>query len=51
MKDCVKNFYRNKKRIFEKGKGEGRLRLMKKRKAEFNLEEWEEQRGLAVEST
>ena len=23
VKDCVKNFYRNKKRIFEKGKGKG----------------------------
>ena len=45
--DCVKYYYRNKGRIFETGKVQGRLRLIKERKADFDLGAWEEKMGLA----
>jgi len=51
VKDCVRNYYRNKGRIFELTvkRGVKRMRPMKERKADFDLGKWEEQRGLAME--
>ena len=51
VKDCVRNYYRNKGRIFEVTvkRGVKRMRFMKKRKADFDMGKWEEERGLAME--
>ena len=48
VKNCVKNYYRMKGRIFEKTL-RGKLRFMKKRRAEFDVARWKEERGLARE--